>query len=314
MNQRCRTVTLVVLAALAAAVVGLDATQDASSVLGDARQALGRAGGLDEVGALEVTGRTLRLRPDGTTGEYGFELWFEAPDKFVKRSVVMAMGPTSIYRESGFNGDQLIDEMDTPPALMSGGGNYSVRMQWQSDDGSGALSGGPTPAEVAGRREQLIAEAKREFGRLALGIFAGALPAYPLDFRYAGRAESPDGTADVLDVRATDGFEARLFVDSETHLPLMLTWRDLEPLEVVLGSDGDVHAGDGTVAMLTEAEADRREVEYRLVYGDYRVFDGGVTLPTRIQQVVDGTTREETIFDRVDVDADIDPDTFEPTE
>ena len=40
----------------------------------------------------------------------------------MKRDVLMAMGPTSIYRNAGFNGDGLINLTDAPPSLASGGG------------------------------------------------------------------------------------------------------------------------------------------------------------------------------------------------
>ncbi len=40
----------------------------------------------------------------------------------------------------------------------------------------------------------------------------------------AGRAESPQGTADVLDVKGAGGFSMRLFVSTDTHLPLMVSW------------------------------------------------------------------------------------------
>ena len=58
----------------------------------------------------------------------------------------------------------------------------------------------------------------------------------PLEFKYAGQAEAPDGKADVLEVQGPDGFTAKLFVDGKTHLPLMLTWMDKEPLVMTMGA------------------------------------------------------------------------------
>ena len=37
------------------------------------------------------------------------------------RSVLAAMGNMSIYRNSGFNGGQVIEEIDRPPNLAGGG-------------------------------------------------------------------------------------------------------------------------------------------------------------------------------------------------
>ena len=43
--------------------------------------------------------------------------------------------------------------------------------------------------------------AKQDFARLMLGMFAGTSSAYPLTFTYVGKAEAPQGKADVLDVK-----------------------------------------------------------------------------------------------------------------
>ena len=69
-----------------------------------------------------------------------------------------------------------------------------------------------------------------------------SLPSYPLTFTHGGTAESPDGTADVVDVKGED-FAARLFIDSKTHLPLMLSWMDKEPLRMVRPVGGPGRAG-----------------------------------------------------------------------
>ena len=42
--------------------------------------------------------------------------------------------------------------------------------------------------------------------------------AFPVTYTYAGQAESPDGTAHVIDVTGADDFKARLFLDSR-HPP-----------------------------------------------------------------------------------------------
>src|SRR6185503_21112655 len=41
---------------------------------------------------------------------------------------------------------------------------------------------------------------------------------------WVGTAQSPEGTADVLEVKSADGPTTRLFLESTTHMPLMLTW------------------------------------------------------------------------------------------
>jgi len=166
-------------------------------------------------------------------------------------------------------------------------------------------------------------------------MFAASFDVYPVEFAWAGVAESPDGKADMIDVAGADGFSARLFIDQTSHLPLMLSWNDKEPLSMVEGGGpgttttttfgGGVQMerrGAGATpeeiakveadlaARLAEAEARRRVVEYRVFYTAYRDFDG-VKLPTRIQRMIDGQPVEELEFNDVKVNVNIDPKTFD---
>ena len=43
-------------------------------------------------------------------------------------------------------------------------------------------------------------------------------------FRWIGTAQAPEGSADVLEVKTPDGVATRVFIDTMTHMPLMLTW------------------------------------------------------------------------------------------
>ena len=59
-------------------------------------------------------------------------------------------------------------------------------------------------------------------------MFPGTAATSGLTFTYVGKAESPDGEAEVLDAKGDGNFAARLFVDAKTHLPVMLTYQDRE--------------------------------------------------------------------------------------
>ena len=61
---------------------------------------------------------------------------------------------------------------------------------------------------------------------------------------------------------------------------------------------------------MKQAEANRRTVEYRLFYADYKTFDG-VKLPTRIQRMVDGLPTEEVSLEKVKVNSKISASAFE---
>jgi hypothetical protein len=219
----------------------------------------------------------------------------ETPDKFMKKEVFANMGGMELKRRTGFNGDDVIEEVDTPPA-MGGGGMHIMRMT----PGGPMVGGQATPEQVAAQKTQLLASSRREFARLALGFFGSSSSVYPLEFTYAGQAESPDGKADVLDVKGPDGFAGKFFVDGKTRLPLMLTWTDKEPMRIVMQAGEDMDMAE----RVKRAEANRRTVEFRLFYSDYKTFDG-VKLPTRIQRMVDGLPAEEVSLEKVKVNSKI---------
>ncbi|HSK09309.1 MAG TPA: hypothetical protein VK911_07015 [Vicinamibacterales bacterium] len=304
--------------------------KDAGQVLADARAAVG-GDKLASVRTLTGQGRTLRTNAAGNTTESEFEVALELPDKYRLRTALAPMGNMTVYRHTGFNGDRIIEEVDRPPNLS--GGVVHIRIAGPGGTDPEKM----TPEQKAEADRLRLLATRKEFARLVLGLFPGSPDAYPLQFSYAGEAEAPDGKADVLDVTGEGGFAARLFVDAATHLPLMLTWMDKEPLVVRMGPGGaNVTAGGGGAvfqrieraapmskeerekmekdmeAARAEAEATRRTVEFRLYYGDYREV-GGVRLPHRIQRAVDGQTTEEMEFDSLKVNAKIDRHTFEPS-
>jgi hypothetical protein len=146
---------------------------------------------------------------------------------------------------------------------------------------------------------------REDFARLVLGVFAASPQAFPLTFKYAAEAEAPEGKADVLDVAGAANFSARFVVQRDTHMPVMLIWQ-AQPAPGRGGPAGPP-AGDGR-----GGGAPRPLVEHRLYYADYRGVNGGAKWPFRIRHAIAGTTTEETTFDRVSVNAKIDPKKFEP--
>jgi hypothetical protein len=326
MRRAFHSLLLIVLAAPA---LVLGQGPDAARVLADVRAALGGDARLDAVKSVAVEGRVTKTA-GGQTLSNDFEMAFELPDKFVKKEVIAMMGQTSITRTTGFNGDGLIEVIDTPPQM--GGAMVITRMA-----GTGPAGMQATPEQIAAQQQAILGSNKREFARLSLGMFAGNPRAFPLEFTYAGEAEAPDGRAQVIDVKGADGFTARLFVDAKTRLPLMLSWMEKEPMRMTMGGGSAVGSGPVTFAhgvqvgggrqvtpeqaehlrqemeqRIKEAEANRRIVEYRLIYGDYKPVSG-VQMPTRIQRMIDGQATEELSLEKIKVNTKIDPKKFEVT-
>ena len=204
-----------VLAAMSLPMVSTPTAQapvrDAATVLAEAREALGGEKRLSAVKNFVVTGRTRQVRGDNLV-PIEFEIAVELPDKYVRKDEIPAQesGPTS----TGFNGDELIQlpvpATPTPPA---GGGR------------AGGPATPPSPAQLEAARKTRVATVKEDFVRLTLGMFAGSFNSYPLTFKYVGQAEAPQGKADVVEAKAAPNFTVRLFVNSQTHLPIMVSWQ-----------------------------------------------------------------------------------------
>jgi hypothetical protein len=328
-----RVLQFVIVAALAAESLVLGQGADAAKVLAEVRQALGGDAKLAAVKTLAANGRSTRVNGDQSAPPTDFEVAIELPDKYVRKDVIAVLGSSTISRTSGFNGDGLIDVTDTPPNL-GGGGTMVFRM-----GPGGAMPGQtPTPEQQAEMRKNTLLSNRQDFARLTLGMFAASFSGYPLTFTAAGQAESPDGKADLVDVKGDGGFTARLFIDGKTRLPLLLSWMAKEPMVmnvgpggVTSGSGSRVVTGGGSAqsfsgqpmtpeqrdqlmkdldARMKEADARRRVVEYRVYYSDYQDV-GGVKLPFRLQRAIEGKPVEEVAFDKIKVNQKIDPKKFD---
>ena len=186
--------------------------RDPAPILAAAREALGGEKRLSAVKNFVATGRTRQVRGDNLV-PIEFEIAVELPDKYVRKDEIPAQesGPTS----TGFNGDELIQlPVPAPPAAPPAGAQ-------------GRAGGPPAPsqAQLDAARLARVAAVKQDFVRLTLGMFAASFSSYPLTFSYIGQAEAPQGKADVLEAKAPPNFSVQLFINSQTHLPIMVSWK-----------------------------------------------------------------------------------------
>jgi hypothetical protein len=251
---------------------------DAAQVLAAAREALGGEKKLSAVKTFTATGRTRQVRGNNLV-PIEFEINCAFPDKFVRTDEFPAQDadPTTL----GFNGDDLIQRPPAPSGAARAGGPAPPNAgRGDAASPEGGRRGGPPALNPT---QQRIATVKQDFVRLTLGMFATSFPAYPLTFRYIAQGEAPEGKADILDVAGPINFSARFVVQRDTHLPVMLIWQGL---------------------------AQGKPIEYRMYYGDFRDVDG-VKWPFRLRRAMAGETIEETTFDRIRINAKIDPRKFE---
>lgn len=245
--------------------------------------------GGDKVAAvrtLTAEGTIQRVTPRGMV-ERTIELAIALPDKYVARTQLTDQGNMSVYRSTGFNGDGLINETEAPPNLAAAGRDRA-RL---SDRPGGAA---PTEEQQAAAGLRMIMVAKRDFARYALGLLGSSYDGFPLQFSYAGLAESPDGSAHVIAARAADDWEARLFVDAKTSLPLMMVWSEPRP------ANPRAPAAEGEAPTM---------VEHRIYYSNFKSV-GGVMLPHTLRRSADGNVTEETTFKAFKVNPEIDSKKF----
>jgi hypothetical protein len=262
---------------------GLAQARTADSVMAAARAALGGDAKIAGVKTFIATGRTRQVRGENLV-PIEFEVQAELPDKYSRRDEFPAQdaGPVT----SGFVGDAvvLIPRPVPPPPR------------------PGAPAPPPQQQELMLRARMM--QAKQDFARLLLGMFAGTTSAFPVTYAYVGQAEAPQGKADVIDLKGPANFAARLFV-ADNGLPIMLSW------QAPMGP-----AGPGGPGAMTRPDGPppgaKPAPEQRLYFADYRDVDG-LKLPFRLRRAAGAETTEETVFDRYRINAKVDPRRFDTT-
>jgi hypothetical protein len=300
----------------------------AAEILAAARKAIGDRK-LDTLktfsvqSALQRNVQTMQVNSD-------VEILLELPDKYLRSEassgggMMMAGGGTS-----GFNGDRPLQKLN--PGGMPGGGMV-IRM-----GGPGGFASGdgekPTPEQLAEMSKSMVRSSQFEASRLMLGWFAMAHPAANAQYTFAGEAESPDGKAYVIDVKNSDNFAARLFIDEQTHLPLMVTYKAPQPRMLSAGggprqvapAGGNPHTVTMTSSMSDEerkkaqAEIEKQIKElqrqppvltdYTVFFEDWRDADG-VKFPFKMRRAMGSETTEEWTVSKVKVNPRIDPKRF----
>lgn len=231
------------------------------------------------------------------------EIYLELPDKYARventtsggHGMVVAGGGTT-----GFNGDRTLQK----PGAAGPGGAMVIRM----GAGGGPMPGGPpdsaekpTPEQLEQMSRSMLRSSRTEASRLMLGWFAMAHPASQVTYTYAGEAESVEGKAYVLDVKNADGFAARLFIDEQTRLPLMVAYQAAQP-RVVRQT-----MGEGPVAEVQNQPP--AMADYTIYFEEWRDA-GGVKFPFKMRRAMAGTTTEEWTVSKAKLDPKIDAKKF----
>ena len=233
-----------VMVASAAAVAGVlvvaavssaqtEDTAKGAALLAEARKAVGGEDKLAAIKRLQVKGE-MRRGQGAITLEGDSEIFIELPDKF-RRNESLTLGPggPGVDRVEVLNGNDAWEE-NTGGGGRGGfgrGGDFGGGGRGGNFGGFPGAPGGNQAGDAAAQaraqgidpervRELLRRNRQTEVARLLLGMLL--MSDSPV--AWIGTAQSPDGTADVLEVKTPDGAATRLFLESTTHLPLMMTW------------------------------------------------------------------------------------------
>lgn len=176
---------------------------DAARVLVDMRQALGGDAAIAGVQAFSAAGSESR-NLNGHTSGADVEWICQLPDRFIRvRRLPTLRGET--VETDGFNGDARIHSRESDMAYPPDA--------FQND----------TPDQRAERERRAVLNLKHDFSRFAIAMI-GQPSIDPLDAAVEPPQTIEGKRLDVLALRSADGYEARLYVDSASHLPFAIAW------------------------------------------------------------------------------------------
>lgn len=324
MVMRRTAVALISMLALSSSVAAQD--KAAADVIREMRKALG-GDKFDAVKTLSLEGpyqRDAGMRQMAGTNALTLQL----PDRMYRSEETELPGGMSMERIVALAGETAWEDMKQRGGM---GGGMQIVMA-----GPGGRDLNPEAIEQARLRRS-----RTEMMRYLLAFFGGAT----LQPTWVAVAESPDGKADVLEAKNEGGATVRMFVDQQTHLPLMLQYTEVRPRMMFDGRGGrggpgggfgrgaarggaetaggppagPPPEGRGDPGQRPSPEEMRRRMEQMpppapsnvsMFLADYKKVDG-VMIPHRLTQSVDGKPVEEWTIEKVKVNPALKADFFD---
>ena len=298
--------------------------QKGAALLAEARKAIGGDDKLRAVKTLQSKG-VYKRSAGNNTQEGDVEILIELPNKYRRNELSgFAGGPTQ-ERVEVLNADDVWD-INAAGGFGGGFGRFGRNGGGGGDFGGGgrrgdgggggfrgqggqgdqaARAGGAAQGGGGGRgnidpervKEFQRRQRQTELARLSLmWLLTTADPVV-----WVGTAQSPDGNADVLEVRPAEGAATRLFLDQATHMPLMMTTTGGGGRGGFNrrggGPDGGAPQGAAPPANAQGDGARRggqcgQPVTIETHLSDYKA-ENGIKLPHLITRGVNGQTNEE---------------------
>ena len=193
-------------------------------LLTEARKALGGDDRLKAVKTLQLNG-TFRRAAGTNTLEGDVEIFLEPPAKYRRNETTGVAGGPIAERTEVLNGTEVWDRNSGGIGFggfggFRGGGGRGRPGDLAGGQARGAATGAQPPQIDPERlREAQRRQRQAEVARLLLTL----LMTPEGTVAWVGTAESPDGSADVVEVTPPQGAASRVFLETGTHMPLMIT-------------------------------------------------------------------------------------------
>ena len=272
---------IAIAAVLSTTLIGPARADDkAQEIIKQVRAAIGGAK-LDAINSLEMSGKITRSVQDKTvTNDLTISLLL--PDKY-KRVEVSSGGSVEYTRTVALDGAEGWVDLSSP-------NGFGPKGAYMKSGGKGA--------ETDAQKAQIDA-ARTEFARILIGLLLTSPASYPVEFKYAGEAQMDKDRVDLLDAAGPGQFAVRIYVDKQTHHPVLMTYNTMvKPASAAGASQGDKEA----------AKPEPQKVQVLLA--DYRSEDG-VLLPHQMTRALNGQTFEDMQIAKYRINPSLKPQSFQ---
>lgn len=269
-----------------------DPKTKAIEILAKARAAIGGKKVDSITGLSVIAGYRRMMSGREMSGEVQIDL--QLPDRILRTESMAPMPGIEISRLEALIGDTTWADQQT-----SGTGGAMVMIKRPGDDS-------PNGEQIR------LNSLKTDFGRLILGWLLRTPENIPVEYSFAGVAESPEGNADVINVNSAFGINTRLFIEQKSNRLLMMTWQGRKPRMISRTMTGPARSREEIEKSIRESEAEAAkepEVEYQMFLDDFREV-GGITFPHRLTRSVAGETNEEWSIKKIEINPNFKPEKF----
>ncbi|MGH9897530.1 MAG: hypothetical protein ACRD4L_01590 [Pyrinomonadaceae bacterium] len=248
----------------------------AEDLMAQARKAVSGNKRLGSVNGLIVVGKYQRVQNSyDNSGEINVSI--QLPDKFMLKRVFDFNAPGNVVTTThvtALNGD-----MAWMDAYASGGATSLKKVD-------------PSNGEEYKKFKKVLAD---QYTMYMLELLLTSPAPFPVQYTFVGEAEIPDGRADVIDVKGSEGFALRIFLNKETHLPLMYSYKTLKPTitRVTIATDSSGKSKANSLPTPNFPERKEEYIDLNIQVFDYKSVNG-IMLPHRfLTKPVDGSYTEE---------------------